>query len=358
MHYRLRLDVPLRVRGLETDLEREDFFGWAWANWSGLQGVHEGSVLSDPERLVLDDALAPRNRDWVGETPSLQTDFYFESLEWANRAQAQCAQFTNLGIACEELSQPDQDWQARWKADFLSSENRGLLNQNPYWQIVPSLLHETDEGLSEGKPQIRIYAGAAFGTGSHPTTQMCLTAIREHAPIRSNLGSQRALDFGCGSGILALALAHLGWRTDAVEIDPLARENAADNIALNASRIRSSLINLLSEIPPAPCYDLIVANVLRPVLLDQAQILCQGLHGDHGILILSGLLERDLFEIKQQYGRLLGPQCLLATYSQAEPLGSPLLPAPRGGSPEATGDEAHFPAQNSDAWFTLVMRKQ
>jgi len=140
----------------------------------------------------------------------------------------------------------------------------------------------------------RIDAGTAFGSGTHPTTGTCLSAIADLAKTKS---VARALDLGCGSGILAFAIARL-WPAQvlAVDIDPEAvrvtRRNARDNRLRNRIDTRLSVGYSSDAVRDGAPYDLIVANVLaRPLIgmaADTARHLVPG-----GTVVLSGLLDRD-----------------------------------------------------------------
>lgn len=140
----------------------------------------------------------------------------------------------------------------------------------------------------------KIDAGTAFGSGTHPTTGTCLNALADVAKSKTIL---RALDLGCGSGILAFAIAKL-WPADvlAVDIDPEAvrvtKQNAIDNQLRGRVRVATSVGYRSDIVREAAPFDLIVANVLaRPLIgmaTDTAASLAPG-----GTVILSGLLERD-----------------------------------------------------------------
>ena len=165
----------------------------------------------------------------------------------------------------------------------------------PHWRIVPTL--GADEG-DEGR--LVIDPGPGFGDGSHDTTQLCLQALAALAP-RS--GPWRMLDFGSGSGILAIGAAKLGAVVDAVEIDAAARAHAERNARANGVDDRIRHARTLEGLR-AP-YDLIVANILRGVLLDVALALTACLTPG-ATLVLSGLVSTDVPEVSVSYTSLLG----------------------------------------------------
>lgn len=309
--FKVPLQVPLRVRVGKKTLEREDFYSWLWATFSdcGLLGVHEGTLLSDEadeqglktEAWAVDAAEAPRERDWVSQQKVGQADLFFASEEEAQAAVEHLSEISNLQLGEIEEQKP-QDWDAQWKASFLADKNGVRIE--PYWRILPPWVDASEVGLRPDERVLRINPGAGFGTGTHETTQLCLKAIAE-VTADEGLHGARVLDFGSGSGILAIGAALLGARVDAVEIDPLAIENAGDNAKLNQveSPIRFALT--FDELPDAGPYRLVIANILRPVLLQFAEELVRRI-APGGALILSGLIETDLPEVITRYATLLG----------------------------------------------------
>ena len=133
--------------------------------------------------------------------------------------------------------------------------------------------------------------GLAFGTGSHPTTRLCLQWLE--ANVR---GGESVLDYGCGSGILAIAAMKLGAaRVTGVDIDPDAVRAARDNAAANA-HVRSSR----PDAPPPPPADLIVANILANPLRVLAPLLAAQTRPG-GRLVLAGLLDAQTDDVAAAY---------------------------------------------------------
>lgn len=159
----------------------------------------------------------------------------------------------------------------------------------PDFWIVPSW-HAVPE---QARRFIRLDPGLAFGTGTHPTTRMCLRWIARHSPAD---GWERVLDYGCGSGILGIAAAKFGARTvDAVDIDPAAVESSARNAQANGCTLNTGLPELAQG-----TYPLVLANILSAPLKLLAPLLCGHLApGAH--LVLSGILERQTEELKAAY---------------------------------------------------------
>jgi len=181
----------------------------------------------------------------------------------------------------------DADWSEAWKANFKPIRIGRRLMVAPAWLNPP---------LQPEDVEIRLDPGMAFGTGTHPTTQLCLAALERHLKP-----GQAVIDLGTGSGILAIAAAKLGsGPIEAYDIDAeavrVARENAAANgVAERIFVAQGSLAELLARRAQAP---LVLANILARtivMLLDQglAQLVAPG-----GLIILSGILEAQAFEVR------------------------------------------------------------
>jgi ribosomal protein L11 methyltransferase len=179
----------------------------------------------------------------------------------------------------------DQDWVRLTQSQFSP------VSVTPDFWIVPSW----HEAPSEARCVIRLDPGLAFGTGTHPTTKMCLRWTARHAASRST-GWERVLDYGCGSGILAIAAALHGARqVDAVDIDPAAVESTCANALANG-------VTLNAGLPDAArgTYGLVFANILATPLKLLAPLLSAhvALRGD---LVLAGILDRQADELRAAY---------------------------------------------------------
>ena len=172
----------------------------------------------------------------------------------------------------------------------------------PYWRVLPATggAHESDS--SDTTPVIRLRDGNAFGNGMHETTQLCLLALGYL--FRAERRPATVLDFGAGSGILAIAAAGRGAHVQAVEIDPDAIECARYNVALNAVASRVEVRTSMRE--PAEPVDLVLANILRSVLLAFADALCAR-QSREGHMVLSGLVGTDVPAILARYKPRLAP---------------------------------------------------
>ena len=179
----------------------------------------------------------------------------------------------------------DQDWVRLTQSQFAP------VPITPTFWVVPSW-HETP---AVATTVIRLDPGLAFGTGTHPTTRMCLHWIALHAARRVG-GWPRVLDYGCGSGILAIGAALFGaGDIDAVDIDSSAIESTRVNAQHNQVVLNAGL-------PHTACgtYSLIVANILAAPLKLLAPVLCAHVAAG-GDLILAGILERQADELKTAY---------------------------------------------------------
>jgi ribosomal protein L11 methyltransferase len=177
--------------------------------------------------------------------------------------------------------------------------------------VLPAWLEVPPE--QAGRLVIRIDPGSAFGTGSHPTTRLCLEALealageRERAGLGPGLRGLRVADLGCGSGILGLAALRLGAATvAAADSDPLAERATRENAALNglegaqALTVTTGSAEALSELLKGRGADLLLCNILAPVIEALIPSFAR-LLGPGGVGLLSGLLvdqapglERDL----------------------------------------------------------------
>jgi ribosomal protein L11 methyltransferase len=194
------------------------------------------------------------------------------------------AQDWTTGLAARSL-QPvrEQDWVRLTQSQFAPVEI------TPSFWIVPSW-HQPPAGADK---VIRLDPGLAFGTGTHPTTRMCLRWIARHeAAVRG----ARVLDYGCGSGILAIGAAlHGAAAVDAVDIDPAAVEATRYNAGENAVALRAGLAELAQG-----HYGVVLANILATPLKLLAPLLCGHL-APGGRLVLAGILERQADELRAAY---------------------------------------------------------
>ncbi len=190
----------------------------------------------------------------------------------------------------------DQDWVRLTQSQFDPVEI------TPTFWIVPTW-HEPPIAA---KQIIRLDPGLAFGTGTHPTTRMCLKWIATQT-YKSKF--QRVLDYGCGSGILAIGAAKFGaLDIDAVDIDPSAVEASLLNASANNAAIRVGLTDAVTG-----QYQTVLANILASPLKVLAPLLCARV-AKGGSLVLAGILERQADELKTAYA----PYCQLEVSNTEE----------------------------------------
>lgn len=260
-----------------------------------LLGVGRLALQHPPE--------APQQRQLLAWLP--ESDWPADQRQELERALSPLGE--PFGLAVPPIRwqrQADEDWSLSWKSHWRPDPVGERLLVLPAWLEVPP--------EHAGRLVIRIDPGSAFGTGSHPTTRLCLEALealaeeRALAGLGAGLEGLRVADLGCGSGILGLAALRLGAAgVAAADTDPLAERATRQNAALNelgppalavATGSAEALVALLEGRPA----DLLLCNILAPVI--EALIPWFGhLLSPGGVGLLSGLLvdqapglERDL----------------------------------------------------------------
>ncbi len=206
--------------------------------------------------------------------------------EQAARARiAAAVALTGVDASAMRLTRLQDDWATAWQRDWKAMPVGERL-----W-VRPSFC----EPAPAGRLDIVLEPGMAFGTGSHPTTRLCLEAIER---ICAGPNPPRTmLDMGAGSGILAIAAARLGVRRVlAVDNDPDALDACRANAAANAVRVDCRL----GDAPPAGTFDLVVANILAGPLADMAPALAAATGRR---LALSGILADQAGRVIAAYER-------------------------------------------------------
>jgi ribosomal protein L11 methyltransferase len=173
---------------------------------------------------------------------------------------------------------PD-DWFERWKRFHAPVLIGGSVYVRPPWE---------EPAVRPGVKEVVIDPGQAFGTGAHPTTRMCIELMLDLAKYGGSFA-----DLGCGSGVLAIAAAKLGFApVSAFDADRAAVDGTAANARDNAVSLdRIERLDLRSD--PAPAADVVVANLMRPLLLRVAELL----RDRPRALIVSGLLDHEADEV-------------------------------------------------------------
>jgi ribosomal protein L11 methyltransferase len=157
---------------------------------------------------------------------------------------------------------------------------------------------------------LRLDPGMAFGTGAHPSTALCLQWLQAN-----NQPGARVLDYGCGSGILAIAACKLGAASVVgVDIDPLALATARENSRRNGVEADYTAPGSLCSEGPAARFDIVIANILANPLILLAPVLV-GLLAERGAIALAGLLEGQAGALIEAY-RAADPSLQLAVWSR------------------------------------------
>jgi ribosomal protein L11 methyltransferase len=230
------------------------------------------------------------------ETPSQrQLIAWLPAIDWPELERQQLALALAplaepFGLALPPLrwsQQADEDWSLSWKQHWQADPvGKGLL-------ILPAWLPCPPEHVE--RRLIAMDPGSAFGTGSHPTTRLCLEALELLAAMTpEGLAGLRVADLGCGSGVLGLAALRLGAASvAAVDTDSLAVRATTDNAALNGLtpqvRVQLGSVEALAELLEGQPADLLLCNILAPVI----QALCPAFNtvlAANGVGLLSGLL--------------------------------------------------------------------
>ena len=266
-------------------------------SWLQLELSCESSALSELEDLLLargavaltlvSDSDEPVLEPAPGETPlwSVVRLRALYDLTTDMTALRQTLQAT--GYSCDVQFIGAEDWQsyARTFAVTRIFGNRLLLR--------PPLA--ADEVLDDAIATVLLEPGMAFGSGSHPTTCLCLEWLAANVET-----GQRVLDFGCGSGILAIAAARLGAEAMGVDHDLQAIEASRENAQRNDSRVEFLLSDDWQVEPHVDQFDVVVANILAEPLKTLAADIQQVVR-PAGAVVLTGILPQQADEVMAAY---------------------------------------------------------
>jgi ribosomal protein L11 methyltransferase len=189
----------------------------------------------------------------------------------------------------------DQDWKESYKKHF-KAWSQSNLHWVPNWE-------KDSYPLPEGHKMLLIDPGMAFGTGNHPTTRLCVQTILEAAEEwKNDLNNKTMIDAGCGSGILALSAALLGFKKlEAFDNDPdairISEENANFNHLSGAIQFRTKSLDCLWELEKV---DLLIANIQSNVLIAFSKEILNSLKSS-SILCLSGILASEKEKVLAHY---------------------------------------------------------
>jgi ribosomal protein L11 methyltransferase len=276
-----------------SDPENTDASGWlevrvdadaesveAVAELFGRYGYNHGVVIQEPfvqdddgDHITIDPARPVAVSTYLPVNEHLGAVLRrIEEGVWHLRQIGQVGEL-------QTLDRPEAEWADAWKKYFRVTRIGRRFVVRPRW---------LDYEPRADDVVISLDPGLAFGTGLHPTTDLCLRTMED-----LDLAGHQVLDAGAGSGILSIAAAKLGAaRVDAVEIDQVAIPALRSNIALNelAERIRVIPGDVGSVIPSGARYDLVVANIISRILISAAAPLSAATRVG-GYLLLSGVIE-------------------------------------------------------------------
>lgn len=248
----------------------------AEADTSNEHAILEPGVGETPmwDTLVL-SALFPADTDGLLLLAALEA--FDDGLDWST-----------VSFRAVE----DQDWERAWLDQFepLAFGDRTWIV--PWNHPLPEAAQAADAAV------VRLDPGLAFGSGTHPTTALCLRWLDALAS-EGVLQGQRVLDFGCGSGILALAALKLGAAESiGVDNDPQALIATADNAERNGEQARMHVY--LPQDEPVATYPIVVANILASALDALAELLAARV-ASGGLIALSGILHGQEDDLLQRY---------------------------------------------------------
>lgn len=249
--------------------------------------VEDAQADSAAERAMFGEpGMPPPRAGWAQSTVRALFDNTAQATDAATLLLAQ--DWAADGVHMQSLAAvPDEDWVRLTQSQFAPVEITPTFWIVPSWHDAPAAAQKV----------IRLDPGLAFGTGTHPTTRMCLRWIARHSQPWD-----RVLDYGCGSGILAIGAALHGAKSiDAVDIDATAVESTRANAHANGVTLNAALPHAAQG-----AYDLVLANILAKPLTLLAPLLTAHL-ASAAALVLAGILERQADELRLAYA----PACSL-----------------------------------------------
>ena len=249
------------------------------------------------ESGALSIMLSDKNDNPVLEPEPGTTPLWPEVIIHALYSQAQEAQqakeqlaLTRPPLVCSLEVLPDKDWERAWMDDFKPQRFGKRLWICPTWHTPP----EPDA------VNLMLDPGLAFGTGTHPTTALCLTWLEQ-----ADLHNKSVIDYGCGSGILSLAALKLGAKqVQAVDIDNQALQATQNNALSNTINEQQLVINFPETLKDP--VDLIIANILLAPLISLRDRFRQLLH-PKAHLVVSGLLAEQASLLISAYDSVFTP---------------------------------------------------
>ncbi len=234
----------------------------------------------------VDDALLERMRGVA------RIKFYVTDDEAGKALMTQALRGIESPVSTALLK--EEDWAYSWQKYYQPMTVGETLYIVPEW--------ERGKPIPDGRTAVYLNPGLTFGTGSHASTQLCLTLLE-----KSRIPGSALLDLGCGSGILSIAALNLGCsQATGVDIDPKAVDVAYENAALNsigrdryAVRAGDVLSDkaLVEELAQTGPYDLVLANIVADVIIPLSAQVGRFLSG-HGLFICSGIIDTRADEVQ------------------------------------------------------------
>lgn len=264
--------ISFEVKKSETDLVSEV-----------LMGLGSVSITYSD---ALDDAIYEPP---VGQTPlwdNVKVNALFSSEVNQKSIETSISDICNI-VVIDTVTLKDRVWEEECQKDFPSMRFGKRLWVCPSW--------DTESILSNDSIVIHMDPGLAFGTGTHQTTSLCLEYLDSNPP--KNL---RVIDFGCGTGILAIAAAKFGAKSViAIDNDPQAVLSSKENVAKNKCENTITTIHSINQGNDRKC-DLLIANILANPLVELEPLFSDLVH-TNGMLLLSGILKEQVDRVVKCY---------------------------------------------------------
>ena len=264
--------ISFEVKKSETDLVSEV-----------LMGLGSVSITYSD---ALDDAIYEPP---VGQTPlwdNVKVNALFSSEVNQKSIETSISDICNI-VVIDTVKLKDRVWEEECQKDFPSMRFGKRLWVCPSW--------DAESILSNDSIVIHMDPGLAFGTGTHQTTSLCLEYLDSNPP--KNL---RVIDFGCGTGILAIAAAKFGAKSViAIDNDPQAVLSSKENVAKNKCENTIKTIHLIDQENDNKC-DLLIANILANPLVELEPLFSDLVH-TNGMLLLSGILKEQVDRVVKCY---------------------------------------------------------
>ena len=264
--------ISFEVKKSETDLVSEV-----------LMGLGSVSITYSD---ALDDAIYEPP---VGQTPlwdNVKVNALFSSEVNQKSIETSISDICNI-VVIDTIMLKDRVWEEECQKDFPSMRFGKRLWVCPSW--------DTESILSNDSIVIHMDPGLAFGTGTHQTTSLCLEYLDSNPP--KNL---HVIDFGCGTGILAIAAAKFGAKSViAIDNDPQAVLSSKENVAKNKCENTITSIHSINQGSDRKC-DLLIANILANPLVELEPLFSDLVH-TNGMLLLSGILKEQVDRVVKCY---------------------------------------------------------